>query len=494
MALFGKKKQDESDEPTDDPQEEIAFAPQPEKARTWFNHAKTMADSANYETSLIYYVNGLKLDPTAEEPLMEMLKVAIRHSQEGGKQVSGKKARSVAGDTPIDRMATDLLAWVSGIQNASAAIKAIASAHAADQSTFGARIAPTAFNIIRSGKKQSKSSYTALKDICKEVQAWDVALESGRIAMHLDPSDGSLDAEIKAMEAELAMAKGGFENAAGKEGGFRDFVKDMDKQRELEEEESLAGVGGGGDRVLERAREQFEAEPSVPDNVNRYGMLLRRSGTPESLKKSRDVYKHGYRETGEYRFHMAASDIRIQQYQEKIQRIKVKIKDDGHTDELAELLKKTTSDLLTFEAAEYTQRAQKYPTDRNIKFQLGEVAMRRNDIETAMGCFQKAKDEPRLRTRAGHSLGLCFAAEGWHSEAIAEFKDVLAKIDATEANREMQIRYDLMRSLQELAVRESSIEHAREALEICSGIARKDIMFQDIREQRRALDELVRSL
>ncbi|MBT4766877.1 MAG: hypothetical protein HOO04_00770, partial [Phycisphaerae bacterium] len=45
-----------------------------------------------------------------------------------------------------------------------------------------------------------------------------------------------------------------------------------------------------------------------------------------------------------------------------------------------------------------------------------------------------------------------------------------------------------------LAEREKSDEHAREALEICSGIARQDIMYRDIRDRRRALDELVRSL
>jgi tetratricopeptide (TPR) repeat protein len=161
------------------------------------------------------------------------------------------------------------------------------------------------------------------------------------------------------------------------------------------------------------------------------------------------------------------------------------------------LQKRRTSlerELLAFEVKEYHERAERYPTDRVVRFHLGEVAFRQHDIETAMGCFQKAKDEPRLRARAGHLLGRCFAVEGWHSEAIAEFKDVLSKIDATESERELEVRYDLMVSLSDLAEAEQSEEHAREALEICSGIARQDITYRDIREQRRAIDTLVRSL
>ena len=160
-------------------------------------------------------------------------------------------------------------------------------------------------------------------------------------------------------------------------------------------------------------------------------------------------------------------------------------------DQKAETLREQ---LLAFEAKEFAERAERYPTDRMIRYHLGEVALRQGDIETAMGCFQKSKDEPRLRSKAGHLLGRCFAVEGWHAEAIAEYRDVLNKIDASEAELELEIRYDLMVSLIDKARRDESEELAREALDICSSIARKDITYRDIRDRRRAIDELVKSL
>ena len=111
-----------------------------------------------------------------------------------------------------------------------------------------------------------------------------------------------------------------------------------------------------------------------------------------------------------------------------------------------------------------------------------------------MECFQKSKDEPKLRTRSGHFLARCFATEGWHSEAVDEFRDTLKNMDATERDLELDIRYDLMESLIELARAERSEYMAKEALEICSGIARKDITYRDIRSRRKELDELSREL
>jgi hypothetical protein len=91
-------------------------------------------------------------------------------------------------------------------------------------------------------------------------------------------------------------------------------------------------------------------------------------------------------------------------------------------------------------------------------------------------------------------LGRAFAKEGWHSEAIGEFKEALAAIDASEKERELGVRYNLMESLIEHARSERSVELAKEALEICSGIARKDITFRDIRNRRKEIDQLIKDL
>ena len=491
MALFGKKKKSSEgdDEVNEDQIEATSYTPQPEKATKWFAHARTMADSANFETALVYYASGLRFDPQNQEAINAMLQVGIKHSGEGGKRISSKAAKSVEGPEPVDKMAVAILYWMSDLQNSTLGIKALEAICAAEQHSTGRILAAHVLSLVRRGKKPTKQQFVTVKDLCKELHAWDEALAAGHDAIHLDPSDGSLDHEIKDITAQRAMAAGGYEEDAGTEGGFRKFIKDADKQREIEEEESLAGAGGGSERAIARAKERFLEAPDIAENVNRYGTMLRREGTTESLVEAEKVFMKGFKSTNEYRFRMTAGDIRMQRFRTRIQSLEADDSSDA-ADRLATL----QNQLLEFEESEYRERAERYPTDRAIRFHLGEVAFRRGDTDTAMGCFQKSKDEPRLRAASGHLLGRCFAAEGWHGEAVAEFEDVLAKIDATEADRELEVRYDLMCSLIELATSEQSQDHAKAALDICSGIARKDISYRDIRDRRRQIDDLVRSM
>ena len=91
-------------------------------------------------------------------------------------------------------------------------------------------------------------------------------------------------------------------------------------------------------------------------------------------------------------------------------------------------------------------------------------------------------------------LGRCFAAEGWHEEAVGEYRDALTQIAGLEADRELSIRYDLMSSLIERAKLEKRGDLAREAAEICSAIVRKNIGYRDIRQKRKDIDVLQKEL
>ena len=480
MALFNRKKDNAGDD--DSAKAEQKFVLEPIKARKWFDHAKSMADSSNYTSALVYYANGMKFDPTSIPTHEAMIKVALLHKQDGGKKAASKDVKGVDGPHPVHKLAAAELVWLSSYSNPSLAVKAVAAAVQAEQMELARYFTPLALKLVMSAKKVDRKQLLQMKDLASSAGAWNEAIFAGQKALELDPSDAALDVELKDLTAQRAMSQGGYEKAAGKEGGFREFVKDMDKQRELEQEESIAGVGGSSDKVFERAEEAYQQTPENPDVLNRYAQLLRKEGSRDSLKQAGKVYTKGYKDTGEYRFRMNAGDIAIMLAKMKIETL------EGEQRHEAE------QECFELERSEYSKRVEQYPTDRLLKFKLGEVALRCDDIETAMSCFQKSKDEPKIRTRSGHLLGRCFAREGWHTEAVDEYRDTLDKIDPTEGELELEIRYDLMESLIELAKSEQSGTHAREALDICSGIARKDIAYRDIRMRRKELDELSREL
>jgi len=478
VALFNRKKG--SDDGSDAAAE---FVPQPEKARKWFQHAKNMADSSNFHSALVYYANGIKLDPELISAHESMIEVGIKHLQAGGKKASSKDLKGVDGPHPVDKLAAAELAWLSKYDQPALAVKALAAAVEADQLELANMLTIRVLTLVSRAKKVSRNQVIQVMELAKAAGAWNEAIAAGQLAMQMDPTDSALDTEMKDLAAQRAMSQGGYEDAGGKEGGFREMVKDLDKQRELEQEDSIAGVGGSEEQVLERAREQYQASPNSPDVLNRFAQLLRKDGSDAAIREAIQVYMSGFESIGEYRFRMNAGDLELSVLRREI---------DEETD--AERRSELEQAMIARELEEYRERAERYPTDRTIKYKLGDIALRSNDIGTAMECFQKSKDEPKLRSRSGHALARCFALEGWHSEAVDEFRDTLANLDATERDLELDIRYDLMESLIELARADRSDLMAKEALEICSGIARKDITYRDIRTRRKELDELCREL
>jgi tetratricopeptide (TPR) repeat protein len=482
MALFGKKT--ESTE---------AFLPDPEKANAWFDRARQMAESHNYESAFAFFASGFKLDPRDIEVHREVLQIASTYYDRGGEPATSKQIKQVDGSSNIEKFVTAIFVWWHDITNPKFGMKAIAAAVNAEQAKYGCEMADVVLSMMqRGGKKLSHKELKNLMVLFKSTDAWDQAIKVGQAALRMKPDDTILERELNELSAERAMSEGGYENV-GEEGGYRGMVKDIDKQRELEEEESLAGAGGSSERVLARAKKEFEENPSSPDAVTGYVKVLKKQGTLESIKLAFQVLMQGFKATQQYRFRMEAADIKISIGLQQIEQMEEALAREP-SDELREGVKNARKELQEFQKKEYEERATKYPTDRKIRFQLGELAVLEGDVNLAMECFQKAKDEPRLRVRAGQELGRCFTTEGWYSEAIGEFKESIKALAGADNATELSLRYDLMQSLSAKAKKDANIDLAKEAMDICSRIARKDISYRDIRECRRNLDELVKEL
>ncbi len=490
---FGKPKPPE-DENGEARKDALAFEPQPEKARRWFEHARVMADSFNFDSALWYYASGIALDPSMMSAHEAMYEAAVQYFNKGSRPASGKEIKKLEGPHPVEKFAAAQFAWMKDINNASLALKLLEAIVKAEQLEFGHWFAPKALNVLLKQKKPSKSALLQAKTCLAEIGAWNEALRAGEAALNIDPLDNQLESDLKDLSAQRAMDEGRYEEAGGEEGGFRKFVLDADKQRELEEAGSIAAGQSMEQRNLQRAHREYEQSPGTPDVLNRYAQLLKVQGTPEGEQQSYEIYIKGFQDTNEYRFRALAGDIKIEQAQRRVDELQGDL--DGHANDgeliaALELARKTALDL---RYAEYNERTAKYPTDRRIKFHLGEVEFEMGRYMDAMKRFQDAKDEPRLRVLAEHMLGRCFSEEAWHIEAIGSYKQALEHVEATEKEMELAIRYDLMVSLMANAREERSLDLSKEARGICTSILQQDVTYRDIRSARKEVDQLIKEL
>ena len=474
---------------------EKPFEPQPEKARKFFEHARTVGATEQLDYSLKLWANGLKFDPGNIAAHQGMYEVACRF-HERSSPASGKDLKEIEGPGPVDRMVVAEYVWMRDLNNVSAAMRLMEAAGKAGQSGFGQWLAPKLLNMLRNAmtKKPQKKVWVQGVDLFSEVEAWNEAFACGEEAQRLDPGDGALEQRLRQLTAARAIQQGGYQQNFGQEGGFRAQVRDTEKQRQLEAANSISGAGGSEETALEKAKKDFEDNPMSPEAINRYGSLLRKRGQGDDEAKAIEVFLTGFKRINEYRFKMAADDLRIAQLRRAERQAREQLEQAPDNPQLQASHDAARTKLLELEGDIYRERVQKYPTNREMKADLGRIEYELGKYEDAMAAFQSAKDDPKLKVNSAWMLGRCFAKEGWHSEATGEYKEALAAMDATQSEKELDIKYDLMLSLIELAKLEKSGAFAKEAADICSAIVRKNIGYKDVRARRKEVDELVRTL
>ncbi len=471
-----------------------AFQPDPEKANKWFNHGRVAIAQQNYPYAMFCFAMGLRLDPSNKSAHESMYDAGIKHFNAGGKAAKREDIKKVEGPGPVDRFATAEFVWMHDLNNLSLAMELMEATGVIREVEFGKWLAPRLLNMMRKQQIKKKSLWVAAKDHFSKVDCWPEAYAAAETALEIDPTDSQLANQIKGLQAQQAIERGGFNAPQGATNDYRRNIKDADKQRALEEQDSLSGGADIEMRNLDRAKREFDDNPMSPEAISKYAQLLKRQNTLEGEELAYSVYITGHERLGEYRFRMQAGDVRIAQLRRRLAAAKDRL-DAAPTDlilktEFMELTRETRE----LEGAEYRERAKKYPTDRGLKIDLGRIEYDLGNFEDAMACFQAAKEESKYKVRATFMLGRCFAAMGWHTEAISEFREALQGIDSTLKEVEIDIRYELMLSLIAQAKDENSPAAAKEAFDICSAILRTNIGYRDIREKRKEIEELRKEL
>src|SRR6202040_4268177 len=90
---------------------------------------------------------------------------------------------------------------------------------------------------------------------------------------------------------------------------------------------------------------------------------------------------------------------------------------DANAPEYAEKSAALQAEKQAYQLAECQKRAERFPTDLQIRFELGQYYFQGGKISEAIQEFQKAKNNPNRRVQAMSYLGQCFARRGMNDRA-----------------------------------------------------------------------------
>ncbi|MDI9404097.1 MAG: hypothetical protein QM516_09515 [Limnohabitans sp.] len=495
MGLFSFGKKQPSDKPAQTAAEAAAsdvFVAQPDKAARFFDHAKTSFQTGNFEYALMLFAKGLRFDPHNTAKHDDAWKVAAALKKSGGKPATKENLKELEGPSPVDKFVQAEYIWWRDPLNIDSMLRMMDLAAKAGMIDFATLMAPRFLDILRAQGKQTKAMWLKAKASFAALDCWDQALTSLKEAQQLDPTDTALSDQLREVTARHALKQGGYDKAPGTDGGLRSNIKDAAKQQALQDAGAIAASEESEARNLERARKDYSDNPMSADAVQKLGTLLRRKATAEAEEEAYSIFMQGFERLNEYRFKMLAGEIRIMQLRRVRDTAQRQLEKNPEDATAKAEFDRIRLEFLALEGRELREKQRNYPTDRSIKAELGRVEFELGNYEDAMAAFQSCKDEAKLRIMATHMLGRCFAASGWHGEAIGEYREALQSLGAGEADRELPVKYDLMCSLMELARAEKNANHAREAGDICSAIVRRDISYRDIRAKRKEIDTLLK--
>ncbi len=498
VVFFGKKKND--DKSGGGGKGGDGFKRDPRKARRFFEHAETVADARNYDYAIECYVNGLKHDPDNLNMHEALHDVAKRRKVAGGKAAGFAEKLKSGGPSAIDKMLHSERLWSMNMINAELARDVMKHAVDADDEHEDLHMGEVAnwagaLALELNKAKNNKKVYKDCRDLFAKIGVFDKAVEACRQLVRLEPDNSNLLLELKNLEAENTMQQGGYtKDAQAEEGGFRNFVRDGEKQKALEQDDSITTMRSKADEIIARRRAEYEEAPEDNDKRLKLVQALVAKEAKATEDEAMVLLKQTWEETGQYRYKVQVGDITMKQFNRYLRELRSQIKQAPEDEKLKTKYAEFTKKKLIFELKEFDERVKNYPTDLGLKFELGRRLFLAGKFDDAIGAFQQAKEDPKHRAHALFYLGDCYLRIGWLDEAIDTLEIGVDQHKIPNDKLAKDLRYLLMEAYEQSAVKNNDLDQAQKAQKIASQLLQMDIGYRDIRERADKLRGLVEKM
>jgi hypothetical protein len=511
VALFKKKKQDDTeqadsggvavngasaagDKAAKSKGNGDEFRRDPAKARRFFEHAETVSETRNYDYAIECYLNGLRHDPDNMIRHEALREIALKRKVSGGKAARFGEKGKFKGKSKIDKLLHAEFLWAKDPLNLQRMIEVMERAVEADDNSelhlaeLAYWVGDLIINKNETQKPPTKADMLKMRDLFEAIEAWQEAVNATRAAIELDPSDAELLDQLKDLEAELAIGKGGYDADA------RSAVRDMDLQQDLDAQDQLSKTDDAADRIIARHREAFDQNPEDVDLRIKLVRALVEKDSDDTENEAIKLLEEAHEQTGLYKHKSAIGDVKIKQMIRHLRLLKKKMLDDPKDAESAKAFKKLTRERLAFELEEFDERVKNYPTDKRWRYELARRQFMFRNYDDAMANFQLAKEDPKYRAAANSFLGQCYLAKQWYDEAIDTLRAGIEQLDDPGSAQGLEMRWYLTTALVKTAVEHKNPEPAREAQKVASQILQTDVNYKNIKERIEQIRTLVKKL
>jgi len=442
------------------------------KGAAFFKRADEVAATGNWDFAIEMYLEGIAREPENVERGHQPLRdVSLKRKAQGGKSPGMmEQLKRRPGKDPMTNLinAEYLLAKEPG--SVGHMERVLQSAEKLELDGVVVWIGEIILDAQRQSDKPNRRVCELVTEAMSQREQYVKAIQACELAVRAAPNDGNLAQKLKDLSARYTIQKGRYDG----EGDFTRSVKDLGKQAKLVQKDRLAQSRSYLEQEIDRARQEYQAEPSVPGKISALVDALMKVEEEGYENEAVDVLNKAHRDTGAYQFKARIGDIRIRQMKRQYRKLL-----EAH--DKAGAMEQAKSQL-AFELQEYSERAENYPTDLAIKFELGRRQFLAGRYDDAIGSLQQAHRDPRRRLTALNLLGQAWAKKGLPQEAIDTYRRALES-EMTE-EQEKDLRYNL-------GTLYAETRDYAEAREEFSRVAQMDYSYRDVRDRLAAVDERI---
>lgn len=444
----------------DDPLNNYRAIPEEDRkrAKVFFDRAKTVADTGNFEYAIEMFIQGLNVDPENVEAHQALRDISLKRKASGGKDMGmmdKMKMPKAKDEKQLMLNAEKLLAYSPG--DVSRMVGTLQGAYKAGCYATVLWIGPILQRANADQKKPDYKTFITLRDVYTAIEEYKLATDACYLASTIRPDDMDLQHEMKNLAAKETAKRGKY----GVAKSFRESIRDVEVQEKLMDADKDVHHVDALVKAIKEAEVQWLAAPEDQSKFSKYVDALRRTEALEHENKAIDLLEEQYRKTNQFKHRQRVGEIRMAQLSRQERALRGDLDRSKTSPDHAELLqqfKEFTIEKARREMEEFQLILEHYPTDANARFQVASRLFLLGEYQEVIPLLQQVRTDPKHRIVASIYLGRAFLSAGFADEAVDTLKAAIDEYPARGDERSIQMFYWYARALEEKTDNEPAIK------------------------------------
>lgn len=269
--------------------------------------------------------------------------------------------------------------------------------------------------------------------------------------------------DMEAMQGEKnAAALGSMKTGGWNSGNFNDSKRNASEAVELEMEARQGMTQDQMQQALERAINQYNADQTNIAVVKRMSDLYERLG---QLETALTFYDYALTlNAGDVALQRKVEILRDKVQDQKIEEYEREIETDPDAPDiedkraqLAEIRRQRASVVIS----EAKTRVDRNPTDKALRYELGQAYFKAEMYGEAIPELQQAKSNPNMRIKAILLLGRCFERKNMNDLAKTSLLEAAKELLVMDATKK-EVLYELANVLEKMGDKNASLDALKE--------------------------------